>query len=303
MAEAAWVSVTSTFSSERDCFVWGTFALHEAHFVLFNLFFGSCDFFGWLQRYRIQGTVYPPPELLAFTVVVVLFNHFCVQLPGLMMIWPVVEFVGGWPLVQVSAPLPSFATVAWQLVFSLLVEDTMFYWTHRALHHRFVYRHVHKLHHRYTTPVVIATEFAHPIEYFVANSAPVLMGPLLLCGTMHCATWWFWLIIRLSEAVDGHCGYELPFSPFGVAWPLRPSGAEHDWHHSKNVGNFGSLLVLWDEICGTSRRAYLERTGKKGNSGADDGGTAVAVVAGGVHGKPRGQQPKRRSHMRELVRF
>jgi len=40
----------------------------------------------------------------------------------------------------------------------------------------------------------------------------------------------------------------------------------HDFHHSHNVGNFGSFFIFWDWICGTDYkyRAWIEsKTGRK----------------------------------------
>lgn len=34
-----------------------------------------------------------------------------------------------------------------QLAFCVFVNDTLFYWAHRALHHRSVYKYIHKQHH------------------------------------------------------------------------------------------------------------------------------------------------------------
>ena len=143
--------------------------------------------------------------------------------------------------------LPSAWTAAWQLLAFLLIEDTAFYWVHRLLHHRLLYRHIHKVHHTFRTPIGVAAEYTHPLEWLVANSGLFLAGPVLCglaCGGVHLATMWLWLLVRLTEAVEGHSGYAFPWSPYGI-WPGRPSAAEHDWHHSKNVGNFGSFFVWW----------------------------------------------------------
>jgi methylsterol monooxygenase len=241
--------------------VWGTFLVHELHFLVANAIFGCCDWFGWFRKYRVQGDRYPPPEMLRLCVAVVLFNHICVALPGLMLTWPIWGYIFSSPLVRLSTPLPAATTIGWQVLLFALVEDFIFYWVHRGLHHRSVYKHIHKLHHRFSTPITIATEFAHPVEFFVANTVPLMAGPLICAAIhepVHVSTLWLWMVLRLSEAVDGHCGYEIPWSPFAI-WPLRPGAAEHDWHHSKNVGNFGSLFSWWDEVCLTSRSAYLAK--------------------------------------------
>lgn len=143
----------------------------------------------------------------------------------------------------------------------LLIEDFSFYWQHRALHTPFLYKHIHKLHHQYKDPDAWAVEYAHVLEYAVTNASSVFLGPLLLRS--HMKTLWIWLVVRLLEGIDGHCGYDFWFSPFRY-FPFRPGANVHDYHHSHNVGNYGSFFTFWDTICGTdmSYRDYQMRKNK-----------------------------------------
>eukprot|EP01012_Entosiphon_sulcatum_P003081 TRINITY_DN10849_c0_g1_i1.p1 TRINITY_DN10849_c0_g1~~TRINITY_DN10849_c0_g1_i1.p1 ORF type:complete len:280 (+),score=40.23 TRINITY_DN10849_c0_g1_i1:25-864(+) len=143
----------------------------------------------------------------------------------------------------------------------LLCEDTLFYWGHRALHTRLLYKRIHKIHHEFRRTRAWAAEYAHPVEFVVADVVPTFTGPLLVHllrfhaskgSAMHLWTLQAWLTYRFLEALDGHCGYALPFSPFAI-WPLRPSAKMHDYHHSHNVGNFGSQTMFWDKLMGTFR--------------------------------------------------
>ena len=73
----------------------------------------------------------------------------------------------------------------------------------------------------------------------------------------------------MLKTSDAHCGYDLPFSPFGFTYPLN-SASRHDYHHEKGTGSFGSFFVFWDELCGTDlaylrfreRRVRSERKGE-----------------------------------------
>jgi sterol desaturase/sphingolipid hydroxylase (fatty acid hydroxylase superfamily) len=99
---------------------------------------------------------------------------------------------------------PSALTMAWQLAAFMLVEDALFYWGHRALHHQAVYRHVHKLHHAFTHSVSIAATATHPLEYALSNVVPFVAGPTLLGA--HCATMYAWIVFRVGETVVNHSG-------------------------------------------------------------------------------------------------
>jgi len=68
----------------------------------------------------------------------------------------------------------------------------------------------------------------------------------------HVYTWWLWICFRVAETVDGHCGYNFPWSPYRVI-PMSGSSAYHDFHHSHNVGNYSSFFTWWDTLMGTNQ--------------------------------------------------
>jgi len=60
-----------------------------------------------------------------------------------------------------------------------------------------------------------------------------------------------WNIIRITETLDGHCGYEFSWSPFRLL-PFSGSSNYHNFHHYQNKGNYCSLFTFWDSLCGTN---------------------------------------------------
>jgi sterol desaturase/sphingolipid hydroxylase (fatty acid hydroxylase superfamily) len=147
-----------------------------------------------------------------------------------------------------AADFPSALTMAWQFAAFLALEDALFYWGHRALHSPLLYARVHKVHHAFTHSVSIAATATHLVEFMLSNVVPFVAGPTLLGA--HCATIYLWTIYRTAETVVHHSGYEFPALLFHLL-PFQGGAEEHDDHHSKNVGNFGSQFVLWDAWCGT----------------------------------------------------
>lgn len=72
-------------------------------------------------------------------------------------VWSACEWLHsqGWGLFYVSRKLSSMSHVVYMLACVLIldyVHDAWFYWTHRLLHWKPLYRHVHYIHHKYVTP-------------------------------------------------------------------------------------------------------------------------------------------------------
>ncbi len=53
-----------------------------------------------------------------------------------------------------------------QLFGCLVIEDTWHYFVHQLLHHRRLYKYVHKIHHNFQAPFGMVAEYAHPVETF-----------------------------------------------------------------------------------------------------------------------------------------
>ncbi|KVI03631.1 hypothetical protein Ccrd_018068 [Cynara cardunculus var. scolymus] len=62
----------------------------------------------------------------------------------------------------------------------------------------------------YATPFGLTSEYAHPAEIlflgFATIFGPAITGP-------HLITLWLWMVVRVLETVEAHCGYHFPWSP------------------------------------------------------------------------------------------
>lgn len=92
----------------------------------------------------------------------------------------------------------------------------------RLLHHPFLYKPIHKMHHEWIAPVGITSVYCHPVEHVLANLCPVMAGPLIMGS--HLSTAWLWYALATVITTINHSGYHLPF---------LPSPEAHDFHHSK----------------------------------------------------------------------
>ncbi|KAF6081122.1 fatty acid hydroxylase domain containing 2 [Phyllostomus discolor] len=135
--------------------------------------------------------------------------------------------------------LPTFHWFLLELAVFTLIEEVMFYYSHRLLHHPKLYKKIHKKHHEWTAPIGVISLYAHPIEHVVSNMLPAVVGPLVMGS--HLSSIVVWSSLALVITTISHCGYHLPF---------LPSPEFHDYHHLKFNQCYGVLGVL-DHLHGT----------------------------------------------------
>ncbi len=140
--------------------------------------------------------------------------------------------------------------------FGLLIHDTYFYWTHRFLHTKWMYKKVHRVHHYSTSPSAFACFSFHPVEAIIQL---VFIPVILVLIPLHI---YMILILQLFISMMntiGHLGYE-----FYPAWwkksVLRFNNATsfHDLHHNNPNYNYALYFNFWDIVCGTINPASTE---------------------------------------------
>lgn len=250
---AMWMN---SFTNTMTAYFWGVIVVHHGCFAIGNLgmlviYWIELPFF---ERYKINSQPWPwkantekfkvqimkTVKALAINLLIVspLSTLFSIVTDGVKMKFSLEDYPTSWELIV-------------QIIFFMLVEDFCFYWAHRLLHHPKLYPYIHKKHHEYYTAISIASEYAHPLEFFFSNIIPTSVGPILLGSKTHFFTIIAWFILRVNETIDGHSGYEFSWSPFRLL-PFSGGANYHDFHHSHNQGNFGSFFSLWDTFCGTN---------------------------------------------------
>ncbi|MEE6478311.1 hypothetical protein FKM82_011812 [Ascaphus truei] len=191
----------------------------------------------FITRYRIQlGKNNPVDNVkLRQAALTVLFNQLFISLPMVLLMYPVMQWRGN----PCGTELPTFHWVLLELSVFVLIEEILFYYSHRLFHHPSIYKHIHKKHHEWTAPVGVVSLYAHPLEHIFSNMLPPMVGPMLMGS--HMATIMLWFCLALFSTTISHCGYHLPF---------LPSPEFHDFHHLKFNQCFGVLGVL-DRLHGT----------------------------------------------------
>jgi len=153
-------------------------------------------------------------------------------------------------------------TVIWQVVALTLMHDAYFYWMHRTLHHRRLFRMMHATHHVSRTPTSWAAySFATGEAVFEGVIVPLMLVVLSLIAPVEPWAAFIFLGHQIARNAIGHSGFEL-------AWPgFTRSGwtgwltttVHHDLHHSEGRYNFGLYFTWWDRWMGTEHPHYHER--------------------------------------------
>ncbi|KAH9981970.1 fatty acid hydroxylase superfamily-domain-containing protein [Russula compacta] len=146
----------------------------------------------------------------------------------------------------------------------LVVLDTWQYFLHRAMHlNRFLFKHLHSVHHRLYVPYAYGALYNHPVEGFLLDSLGAVLSETIARLSVRQTMLFF--VLSTCKTVDDHCGYRLPFDPLQML-----SGNTADYHdiHHQVIGiksNFSQpWFVHWDVILGTrmTRREIDERRAK-----------------------------------------
>jgi lathosterol oxidase len=166
---------------------------------------------------------------------------------------PVVEFTQVYRSIDIYG-IPYFIV---SIVLLLVLHDTYFYWTHRAMHHPAVFKWVHHTHHKSTNPSPWAAMAFHPLEAAV-EALYVTVANMIL--PLHPLATFIFLLIMMTYNVYGHLGYELyprGFSRSVIGRWINTS-VNHNQHHQYFRGNYGLYFLWWDRWMRTLRSDYDE---------------------------------------------
>ncbi|KAL5276005.1 FAXDC2.2 family protein [Megaselia abdita] len=220
--------------------VFGSFAITTGFYWVLSGLYLFMDITGRpkaLQKYRIQKDRNNPLDMQKLQVVIkqVLFNQFVMGAFSAVVFHLLMKHQGYTSVEK----LPSLFTFIFHIGGCLLCNEVGAYYIHRFLHHKRIYKYIHKVHHEYTAPIAATASYCHPLEYVLNNLSPVYLG--LYVTNCHVVTGWVYFAWVIFNAVHEHSGYHLPF---------LPSTQAHDFHHAKFNVNYG-IIGLLDWMHGT----------------------------------------------------
>ncbi|CAL9069714.1 unnamed protein product, partial [Musa banksii] len=208
-----------------------------------------------IQKYKLQPNVHFPVATFVKCYKNVVKTFIVAVGPLQLLSYPTIKWVG----IRTGLPLPSVWEVVAQLAVYFLVEDYFSYWLHRALHCRWGYQHIHRIHHEFSAPMAFAAPYAHWAEVLILGF-PAFLGPALV--PCHILTLWLWFVLRHVEAIETHCGYDFPQTPTKYI-PFYVGAEYHDYHHyvgEKSHSNFASVFTYCDYIYGTDKGYRYQKT-------------------------------------------
>lgn len=146
--------------------------------------------------------------------------------------------------------------LAFPLMF--IIHDTYFYWTHRLMHHKKLFKLFHLVHHHSTNPSPWAAYSFHPLEAVVEAGIFVVFLFIIPIHPIQLGLFFFMMIVY---NVYGHLGYELypkGFSSHRLGKWINTS-VNHNQHHQYFKGNYGLYFLWWDRWMHTIRSDYDEK--------------------------------------------
>lgn len=164
------------------------------------------------------------------------------------------------PLKEFNLVYTDFAAYGWgwwcmSVLIMIVMHDTYFYWTHRAMHHPALFKTFHLVHHKSTNPSPWASYSFHPLEAVVEAS---IIFPIAFLVPFHPSALMTFLLFMMIYNVYGHLGFEILPKRFH----LHPIGkwlntsVTHNMHHKYFEKNYGLYFLFWDRLMGTMHPDY-----------------------------------------------
>lgn len=203
-----------------------------------------------VKEYKLQPKSNAPLDVakLMQAIKLVLFNQLVINTSLVCGGVYLLENYQLWDEIDLMA-VPTFPKLMIDLFGCATIHEVIFYYTHRLLHHKSIYKFFHKIHHGWTAPVAAVSVYCHPLEHLLCNVLP-LCGFIILRTDLPTAILFTFFIITITSF--DHSGLHLPF---------LPNPRMHDYHHYSFTECFGTNGLM-DQLHGTSKNFLENEIGK-----------------------------------------
>ena len=185
------------------------------------------------------------------------YSFFTVMIFGLV-IFPVM-WASNHGLTRVYHPLNRYGYVYYifSILLMIVLHDTYYYWTHRLLHWKKIFKYVHKVHHLSLNPTPFSAYALHPVEALLDVSIiPIIVFTI----PYHASAITIFSAYTLFMNVAGHLGFE--FFPAGFPqhklFKWHNTATHHNMHHKYVKCNFTIYFNFWDRVMKTNHPRYEE---------------------------------------------
>ncbi len=139
----------------------------------------------------------------------------------------------------------------------IIIHDTYFYWTHRFLHWKLIFKWSHKTHHLAHNPTPFSAYAFHPVEALI-NAPGIPLAAFII--PVHISAIFIATFYQLLINVGAHNGYE--FFPKGFTthkiFKWHNTAPHHNMHHKFAKCNYGLYFNFWDRVMKTNHAKYEE---------------------------------------------
>ena len=164
-------------------------------------------------------------------------------------------------VILLSIEYAALTTIIWQVALIVIAHDAWFYWIHRAMHSKRLFRATHLHHHKSRTPTPWTAYSFTTIEAVLEVAfVPIFLLITSQLGIAYAAfAILFFIWHQMIRNVMAHAGSEL----FPAGWVDNrwtdwiSTTTHHDLHHSSGH-NYGFYFTFWDRWMGTEHPRYKE---------------------------------------------
>jgi sterol desaturase/sphingolipid hydroxylase (fatty acid hydroxylase superfamily) len=229
------------------------FSIVSRYFLLAGIFYFV--FYVWKNRkfwYAKIQQRYPENKHIRREIS---YSMLSVLIFGAIIILTIVAGQKGYTRVYNNIDQYGYFYFFFSIIVMIFLHDTYFYWTHRLMHWRPLFKIAHRTHHLSTNPTPFAAYAFHPIEAVVEVGIIPLIA---LIVPYHSIALIIFTIYSLLLNVIGHLGFEI--FPKGFAshrlFKWHNTSTHHNMHHRLTKCNYGLYFNIWDRLMKTNHPEY-----------------------------------------------